>query len=54
MNDVERVLVQVLLPKDLVRQIDHLKIDQGTSRATVIEDCLRKGIEARELSGTHS
>lgn len=37
----ERVLVQVRLPKALVKQLDHLAIDWGTSRARLIEHLIQ-------------
>ena len=41
----DKVLVQVRLPKDLVKQIDHLCIDWDLYRAELVEQLLREGIK---------
>ena len=43
--DVEKVLVQVRLPKDLVKQLDHLCVDWELYRAELIEQILREGVK---------
>ena len=40
----ERKLIQVRLPCDLMRQVDHLKIDWGVSRAKAMERLLAEAI----------
>jgi len=40
-----KVLVQVRLPKDLVRQIDHLCVDWDVYRAQLIEQILRERVK---------
>lgn len=41
----ERVMVQVRLPKDLVRRIDHLSIDRDLFRAQMVEHLVREGLK---------
>lgn len=43
-RDDGRVLVQVRLPKDLVKRLDHLRIDRGVARAALIEQFLTEAL----------
>lgn len=42
----ERRLVQVRLPKSLVRMLDHARIDCGLTRVEAIERLLHRGLNA--------
>ena len=44
-REEKRKLVQVQLPVDLVRQIDHLSIDWEVYRGAAIERLLREALE---------
>lgn len=44
-SEEQKVLVQVRLPKDLVRRIDHLSVDFDLYRAQMIEQLLREALE---------
>lgn len=39
-----KVPVQIRLPKDLVKQLDHLAIDRDVYRQELIEAYIRKGL----------
>lgn len=47
----DRVLVQVRLPKDLVKRIDHLSIDHDLYRAQMMERLVREGIKTYDRGG---
>ena len=40
----ERTLVQVRLSRDLVKQVDHLKIEWGLTRGQAMERLLKEAI----------
>lgn len=39
------IMIQVRLPRDLVRQVDHWRIDHGMTRAAAVAALLRAGLE---------
>ena len=43
--EAERVLLQVRLPKDLVKRLDHACVDWEQSRAELVEELLREGLK---------
>ena len=45
-RDAERIMIQVRLPRTLVRQIDHWAIDRDLNRQQAYEYLLRRGLEA--------
>lgn len=46
----EKVLVQVRLPKSLVRQVDHLAVDHDLYRVHMVEQLLREALRQRQAA----
>ncbi len=57
-GESERVMLQVRLPKDLIKQLDHACIDWDLYRAELVEQLLRKGLKdydgPESVSGNHA
>lgn len=45
--ELARVLVQVRLPKELVRVVDHLAVDEDLTRQAMVERLLGEALEHR-------
>lgn len=43
-RQIERVMLQVRLPKELVKQLDHACVDWERTRAALVEQLLREGL----------
>lgn len=54
----DRVLVQVRLPRELVKRLDHLAVDKDQTRQALVEDLLKIGLQVltpqRQLQGAVS
>ena len=45
MSDSELILMQVKVPRDLVKKVDHIAIELGKPRAGAVEHLLMQGLE---------
>ena len=45
-RDGEKQLIQARLLKEVVRKVDHWRIERGLTRQVAIEELLRAGLEA--------
>jgi hypothetical protein len=50
-DDADVILVQVRLPRDLVRLVDHWRIDQDLHRAAAFATLLREGLASEAGAG---
>jgi len=48
MTKADRFMVQVRLPRALVREVDHLSVDMEMNRTQMAEFLLRRGLEHLE------
>ena len=47
----DRLLVQVMLPRPLVKEVDHLAVEEDVYRVTIVERLLREALAVRKVQG---